>query len=316
MNKKIAVIVPAYNEELLIKKTIESIPGIADKIFIINDASTDNTGSIIKDLGKSNKKIYLINNDKNSGVGFSIVAGYEKAYEMGYEVGVVMTGDAQALPVDFENLIEPVIKSESDYTKGNRLKFKGVSKIMPKHRFYGNTLLTLLTKFASGYYHIMDPQMGYTALNLKLVPELGLNKLIKRYGYPGHLLYLLNLIDAKVSDVNVEPHYGEEKSGIRLVTFVPKLCYLLVKLFFSRVFTKLIFQNLTPAGISYFFSFLMFFLGIPFLSYRALNYYFSKGYIPELTFIALSTFVILFFLFFLFGVMFDVQENKELMGKK
>jgi len=312
MDKKIAVIVPAYNEELLIEKTINSIPNRVDKILVINDASKDNTKQVVENLMPNNNKVVLINLEKNSGVGAAIVTGYKKAYDLNYDIGVVMPGDAQALPKDFDNLVAPIINNSADYTKGNRLKFKGVSKIMPKHRFFGNTILTLLTKFASGYYHIMDPQMGYTALNLKLIPSIDIDSLIKRYGYPGHLLYLLNLADAVVNDVDVEPYYGEEKSGINLITFVPKLCFLLIRLFFSRVFKKLIFQNLTPAGISYFFSFIMLFIGIPFLGYRALNYLFTKNYIPELTFIALSTFVILFFLFFLFGVMFDVQENKEL----
>ena len=186
---------------------------------------------------------------------------------------------------------------------------------MPKHRFFGNSLLTILTKFATGYYHIMDPQMGYTALNLKIFPYLELTKLIKRYGYPGHLLYILNLSDAKVADVEVKPHYGEEKSGIKLITFVPKLIYLLIKLFISRVFRKLILENLSPAGISYLFSFLMLFVGVPILSQRAISKYLNSGYIPELTFIALTSSIILFFIFFLFGVLFDVQENKELHSK-
>lgn len=312
MDKKIAVIVPAYNEELLIKKTIDSIPEMVGEIILINDCSTDNTKNIIKEEMKSNKKINLINLEKNSGVGFAIVKGYEEAYKKNYDIGVVMPGDAQALPEDFESLVAPVLNETVDYTKGNRLKYKGVSSIMPKHRFFGNTLLTLLTKFASGYYHIMDPQMGYTALNLKILPDLNIQSLIKRYGYPGHLLYLLNLADAKVADVEVKPHYGEEKSGIRLITFIPKLIFLLIKLFFSRVLKKLVIQNLSPAGISYMFSFVILFTGIPIFSFRSISKYINNGYVPSLTFIALTTSVILFFIFFLFGILFDVQENREL----
>lgn len=314
-DKKIAVIMPAYNEELLIEKSIDSVPNEVSKIIVINDKSKDQTKEIVENKIRSNQKIVLINNKKNYGVGYSIVEGYKKAYDLDCDIAVVMPGDAQALPEDFYNLIDPVVKGSVDYTKGNRLKFKGVSNIMPKHRFFGNTLLTLLTKFASGYYHIMDPQMGYTALNLKIFPYLELTKLIKRYGYPGHLLYILNLSDAKVADVEVKPHYGEEKSGIKLLTFIPKLVYLLIKLFFSRVFKKLIFENLSPAGISYLFSFLILFVGIPLLSQRAISRYLNAGYIPELTFIALTSVVILFFIFFLFGVLFDVQENKELHSK-
>ena len=314
-DKKIAVVMPAYNEELLIEKSIDSVPSEVSKIIVINDLSKDNTKEIVENKIKSNQKIVLINNKKNYGVGYSIVEGYKKAYDLDCDIAVVMPGDAQALPEDFYNLIDPVVKGSVDYTKGNRLKYKGVSNIMPKHRFFGNTLLTLLTKFASGYYHIMDPQMGYTALNLKIYPYLELSKLIKRYGYPGHLLYILNLSDATVSDVEVKPHYGEEKSGIKLLTFIPKLIYLLIKLFFSRVFKKLILENLSPAGISYLFSFLMLFVGVPLLSQRAISKYLNSGYIPELTFIALTSSIILFFIFFLFGVLFDVQENKELHSK-
>ena len=312
MNKRVAVIVPAYNEEALIEKTINSIPDIVEKIIVVNDCSTDKTMEILENLSNVNKKVQLINLEKNSGVGSSIVKGYQVAFEQGFDIGVVMPGDAQALPEDFNNLIDPVLNDDIDYTKGNRLNYYGVSKIMPKHRFFGNSLLTILTKFATGYYHIMDPQMGYTALNLKLVPKLNLHKLIKRYGYPGHLLYFLNLIDAKVQDVDVIPHYGEEKSGIKLITFVPKLVYILIKLFLSRIFIKLLFKNTSPAGISYFFAILDLFAVIPYLIYRSYSNFIIKGYIPELTYISLSTAIILFFLFFLFGVVFDIQENNSL----
>lgn len=313
-NKKIAVIVPAYNEEVLIEKTLNSIPTYVDKIIVINDASKDKTLEIVENLQKNNTKIQILNKEKNSGVGQALIDGYEYAFLEGYDIGVVMPGDAQALPQDFERLIMPVVNENADYAKGNRLNYYDVQNIMPKHRFIGNTLLTLLTKFASGYYHIMDPQMGYTALNLKILPKLEISKLIKRYGYPGHLLYMLNLCDAKVIDVDVMPHYAEEKSGIKLITFVPKLIYLLIRLFFSRVFKKLIKKNLSPAGLSYFFSFIMLFFPIPFTASRAISTYVNNSYVTELNLIALSMSLVLFFLFFLFGILFDVQENKDLIG--
>ena len=314
--KKIIVIVPAYNEELLIEKTLDSIPSRADSIVVINDNSQDKTKSIVKKYKEKNKRVSLINHQKNLGVGQALISGYLYSYENNYDIAVVMPGDAQALPEDFDNLISPVISDKADYSKGNRLNYFDVQNIMPKHRFFGNTLLTLLTKFASGYYHIMDPQMGYTALNLKILPKLNISTLIKRYGYPGHLLYLLNLADAKVVDVDVKPHYGEEKSGIKLITFVPKLIYLLVKLFFSRVFKKLIKKNLSPAGLSYFLSFIFLFIPIPITIKKALTTYITSGYLSELNFMSLIFSVILFFILFFFGVLFDVQENKNLIGIK
>ena len=309
--KKIAVIVPAYNEELLIEKTINSVPQIVEKIIVINDCSKDNTKKIVDSLMIKNKKIELINFEKNSGVGATLIAGYEYCHKHKYDIAVVMPGDAQALPIDFDKLVEPVLNGRADYSKGNRLKHKNVKEIMPRHRFIGNTFLTILTKFASGYFHIMDPQMGYTALNVETLDKINIKSLIKRYGYPGQLLFLLNMVDAKVVDVQVTPHYDIEKSGIRLFTFVPKLMFLLTKLFVQRVIKKLIKEKMSPAGISYFFCFGMFFAFIGLLI-RTLNYYFSSGYIPELTFMAFLTSIILLFIFFFFGVMFDNQENQKL----
>ena len=309
--KKIAVIVPAYNEELLIEKTINSVPQIVEKIIVINDCSKDNTKKIVDSLMIKNKKIELINFGKNSGVGAALIAGYEYCHEHKYDIAVVMPGDAQALPIDFDKLVEPILNGRADYAKGNRLKHKNVKEIMPRHRFIGNTFLTILTKFASGYFHIMDPQMGYTALNVETLDKINIKSLIKRYGYPGQLLFLLNMVDAKVVDVQVTPHYDIEKSGIKLFTFVPKLMFLLTKLFVQRVIKKLLKEKMSPAGISYFFCFGMFF-GFIALLIRTLNYYFSSGYIPELTFMAFLTSIILFFIFFFFGVMFDYQENQKL----
>ena len=153
--------------------------------------------------------------------------------------------------------------------------------------------------------------MGYTALNVNILKKINIKNLIKRYGYPGQLLFLLNMVDAKVIDVDVTPHYDIEKSGIKLVTFVPKLMFLLIKLFVQRVTKKLLKEKMSPAGMSYFFCFLMFFVFIIFLV-RVLTYFFGFGYIPDLTFMAFLTSIILFFIFFFFGVMFDYQENQHL----
>ncbi len=314
-DKKISVIVPAFNEELLIKKTIYSIPNDVDKIIVINDASTDSTKEIVENEALSNEKLILINHEKNSGVGAALITGYKKSIELNCDVTVVMPGDAQALPDDFTNLVNPVLEGKADYSKGNRLNHRDVQKIMPRYRFVGNTVLSLFTKFASGYFNIMDPQMGYTAINNDVLKKIDLSKMIKRYGYPGQLLHFLNLVDAVVCDVDIIPHYGEEKSGLRVWNILPKLTFLLIGLFFKRVFKKLIFRDLSPAGISYLLSFITLFVAEPILISRVLRIYDQDGFVPELTFIMLLVFFILFILFFFFGLLFDIQENKDLNFK-
>ena len=314
-NNKISVVIPAYNEEKLIAKTINTMPEEADYLIVINDNSKDGTLEIVQELASKNKKIVLINQEKNYGVGKAIKTGYKKSIELNSDICVVMPGDAQALPEDFLKIVNPVLEGIVDYSKGNRLKHKDVKKIMPKYRYFGNTFLSLFTKFASGYYHIMDPQMGYTAISKKILKKIDLDSLIERYGYPGHLLHLLNLVDARVCDVNITPHYGEEKSGLRVWNILPKLTFLLTYLFIKRVFLKLINNNLGPAGISYFLSFLIFFIIEPILLIRLNNLYNSLEYVPELTFILVINFLLIFFVLFLFGLMFDIQENKEISIK-
>ncbi|MFH1721936.1 MAG: glycosyltransferase family 2 protein, partial [Candidatus Altiarchaeota archaeon] len=161
--KKVGVVVPAYNEELLIEKTLRSIPKFVDKVFVVDDKSTDSTTEKVSQA--KDPRITLIEHVKNKGVGAAIVTGYTKALEEGMDVIAVMAGDAQMDPDELERIIKPVIEARADYVKGNRLLDKDALKKFPRFRFFGNAVLTLLTKVSSGYWHVMDPQNGYTAIS-------------------------------------------------------------------------------------------------------------------------------------------------------
>ncbi|MFH1445133.1 MAG: glycosyltransferase family 2 protein, partial [Nanoarchaeota archaeon] len=155
--KSVAAVVPAYNEEKFIGKVITTMPDFVDKIIVIDDVSKDKTKEIVKEYMKTNKKVILIEHEKNQGVGGSIISGYKKALELNIDVAAVMAGDAQMHPEDLKTVIAPVLNGEADYVKGNRLFHKDVQKTMPQLRYFGNSVLTLLTKIASGYWYIMDP---------------------------------------------------------------------------------------------------------------------------------------------------------------
>ncbi len=164
-NNKISIVVPAYNEEKLISKTIKSIPDFADKIIVIDDASKDKTSEIVKEEIKSNDKIILINHEKNQGVGGGIASGYKWSRDNEIDIAVVMGGDAQMNPEDLPNLLDAIIEKGADFAKGNRLLAPDVRKVMPKFRLFASQVLSLLTKIASGYWHVLDPQCGYFAIN-------------------------------------------------------------------------------------------------------------------------------------------------------
>jgi glycosyltransferase involved in cell wall biosynthesis len=252
-DKKIAVVVPAYNEERLIGKTLSTMPSFVDTIVVINDGSSDSTGSLVEQAIQKDSRIVHIENQQNLGLGKSIIEGYKKAHELMADIIAVMAGDAQMDPDDLENIIQPIIEEKALYVKGNRLLSPGAFQIMPKYRFFGNAILTMLTKFATGYFHLMDPQCGYTAINSSALKYLDSEKPHEGYGYNAHLLYQLNLRNAKVVDVYVKPVYGEAVSGIKLSRYIPSVSYLLIKIFFKRVILKYFLFDFHPVGLCYFF---------------------------------------------------------------
>ena len=191
--KSVAIVVPAYNEENLIGKVITTTPKWVDKIIVIDDKSKDKTKEIVKKYAKTNKKIVLIEHEKNQGVGGAIISGYKMAFELNMDVTAVMAGDAQMHPDDLETVITPILNDEADYVKGNRLFHKDVHKTMPQLRYFGNSILTLLTKIASGYWYIMDPQCGYTAISKKAIDTIPLDDIYKRYAFENDILVALNV---------------------------------------------------------------------------------------------------------------------------
>ena len=172
-NKKIAVVVPAYNEETQIGRVIETMPDYVDKIVIVDDKSTDGTVSKIESYKeKFSGRLVLIQHYVNQGVGGAIATGYMWARDNDFDCAAVMAGDAQMDPDDLPALLDPVVSGEVDYSKGNRLFSGEAWKIIPQKRFIGNAVLSLLTKIASGYWHVVDSQTGYTVINLKALKTL------------------------------------------------------------------------------------------------------------------------------------------------
>ncbi len=231
--KAIGVVVPAYNEEELVGRVIETMPDFVDRIYVVDDCSQDRTCDRVQsyfDRPSLNGRLELIRHTDNYGVGRAIVTGYQRATEEGMDVVAVMAGDAQMDPTELDQVVGPVARGEADYVKGNRLFTGEAWQIIPKHRYLGNACLSLMTKIASGYWHVADSQTGYTAISAEAIRLLPLDKLYPRYGYPNHLLVMLNIFGQRVRDVPTRPVYNiGEQSGIRLWKVTPVLIWLLTK---------------------------------------------------------------------------------------
>ncbi len=310
--KKILVVVPAYNEEKLIAGVLKTIPEWVDAIVVVDDASKDRTSEIVNSLKEKDSRIALIVHSENKGVGASIADGYKWALKNGYDVAVVMAGDGQMDPADLPSILDPVVSGEVDYSKGNRFFTGEAYQKMPKIRYFGNAVLSLLTKIASGYWHIADSQSGYTAINKKALQLIDWDKMYPRYGQPNDLLVRLNVYDLKVRDVPVRPVYNiGEKSGIKIPKVIFTISWLLLKLFLWRLKEKYIIRNFHPLVFFYFFGVIFKILTIM-LFVRLFYMWHLTGHIPPINALAALFSFMSASLFLLFAMWFDMEYNKHL----
>lgn len=311
--KKVAVVVPAYNEETQISRVLNTMPNFVDCIVIIDDRSQDQTCNVIRAHPEfGTPRIHLIEHGVNEGVGGAIASGYKWCRDNGIDIAVVMAGDGQMHPDDLPAILDPVVDDVADYTKGNRLVTGEAFKKIPKIRFFGNSALSLLTKIASGYWHVADSQTGYAAINALALRTIDWDGMYKRYGQPNDLLVKLNVANMRVVDVPIEPVYDVgEKSGIKVRKVIFTIGGLLLRLFLWRLKEKYIIRNFHP--LVFFYAFGFFGLGLSSLMFVRLVVLWSQsGHIPEITFLSWLFAFSTGFNSLFFAMWFDYDENKHL----
>jgi glycosyltransferase involved in cell wall biosynthesis len=311
-DKVIAVIVPAYNEEKLIGKVLKTVPTFIDHIVVVDDASSDRTGEVVRTHQQEDSRIIYLCHTKNEGVGGAIVTGYKWARDNEISISVVMAGDAQMDPKDLPKLLDPVVDGEVDYSKGNRLFTGRAWRVIPKTRYLGNAVLSFLTKIASGYWHVADSQSGYGAVTLEVLKAIDLDSVYKRYGMPNDFLVKLNVYHFRVRDVPVNPIYGiGERSGIKIYKVVFTLSSLLLKLFIWRLKEKYIIRDFHPLVLFYLMGFVLTPIGFIFGCYL-LIYRLFIGPVAATSALFAAFFAISGLQSLFFAMWFDMEYNKEL----
>lgn len=357
--KTVAVVVPAYNEEIQIGRVIDTMPGFVDRVIVVNDCSSDTTATIVKQhmgrlpkvalpeketppdsifseadriiaelnkkerqmlvpgdiiTGDKNEKVVLINLQQNSGVGAAIAKGYKWAKDHHIDCTAVMAGDGQMDPAELESICRPVVDEDIDYVKGNRLIHRSANMIIPKTRFLGNSILSIFTKLASGYWHVSDTQSGFTAISGKALNAIELHKIFKSYGMPNDMLVKLNIAMCTIKEVEIKPVYNVgEKSKMKIYKVIPRVSWLLIKSFFKRLWTKYFFRDFHPLFYLYNMAFILFFVSIPF-AIRILQYLVgeSVGERPILNSIMFMFLVVSASQSLLFAMWMDIQDNDRL----
>lgn len=263
---RIGVVVPAYNEAGFVGDVIETVPEFVDRIYPVDDCSTDATWAEIRrtaarvntatpvlkaDGGSSEDRVVPIQHERNRGVGAAIKTGYQRAAEDDLDVVAVMNGDGQMDPEILDRIIDPVVEGVADYAKGNRLLRPDYWEGMSGWRLFGNFLLTYLTRIATGYWEMADSQNGYTAISVDLIRSLDLSEVYDGYGFLNDLLVRLNVQDARIADVEMRAVYGEETSSIRYLDFIPRLSWLLFRGFLWRMYMDSRAEKFHPGVLSY-----------------------------------------------------------------
>lgn len=312
MDHRIGVVIPAYNEEKLIKITVHGIPGYVDRIYVINDCSTDSTAEVLESI--DDPRLFIITHEVNQGVGAAILHGYQRALKENMDIIAVMGGDNQMNPMQLPNLFLPIIEGKADYTKGNRLLHEEYRVGMSKWRSLGNGLLTLVTKISSGYWHIMDPQNGYTAISKKALSNMDLHNLYTYYGYCNDMLVKLNAFGFRTMDISMPARYGQEKSSIKYGKYMTKVSVMLFRKFLWRLKTKYMILNFHPLVLFYVFGMILVPLGLLLGAFIALSLLAGWNVSMNLPILD-AVFLITGIQFTLFAMLFDMQEcNRQMNG--
>ncbi len=310
----VGVVVPAYNEERQIGKVLETMPDYVDQIVVVDDGSTDATLERCREWqGRMGRRLAVIEQPKNKGVGAAVTAGYRRSLELGIDVIALMAGDGQTDPDDLALIIDPVISGKADYSKGNRLFTGEAWRRTPHVRYLGNAFLSMLTKIASGYWHVADSQSGFTAISRPALKSLDLDRLYHSYGYPNDLLIQLNIRNLRVADVPTHPRYGVgERSSMNVFLVMPTVSYLLLRGFLNRLFVKYVVKDFHPLVFFYFFAIVFLIVGTLIgLLYSSLRL-FAGVEIPTATIVLVAMLIIGGLQFLLFAMWFDMEYSKNL----
>ena len=252
-DKSIGVVVPAYKVRDSLYEVINSLPDFIDKIIVVNDACPILSYTSIEYVSG----VITIHLEKNQGVGGAVIAGYNEAMKLGCDIVVKVDGDGQMDASKIKYLIEPILSDKADYTKGNRFRDFEKIKKMPLIRLLGNSCLSLIMKFVSGYWSIMDPTNGFTAISKSALKELKLSKISKRYFFESDMLINLNISNFRVKDIAIPAIYGDENSSMNIKLILLQFPLKLLKGFFKRITLKYLILDFNVVFIFYISSILL-----------------------------------------------------------
>jgi glycosyltransferase involved in cell wall biosynthesis len=308
-DQRIAVVVPAHNEAPYIAGVMTAIPDYVDYIVVVDDCSSDDTAAVIKAAVKD--RIVSLCTPKNEGVGGATLVGYAKAIELECDIAVKMDGDGQMSPDHLYLLLDAIIDQGYDYAKGNRFLAGESLHEMPRHRLFGNVVLTFLNKMASGYWNVFDPQNGYTAIRGEILRRIDFKSIHRRYFFENDMLIALNFQNARVRDVAIPAHYGDEKSELNPFRAGITFPLLFLPRFWRRIYQKYVLRDFSPIALFLFLGLVLFTWGVGFGAYHWILSIATGKVAPTGTVMVAVLPLILGFQLILQAIVLDIQETPK-----
>lgn len=257
----IAVVIPCYRVTKHILGVIEAIGPEVSRIYVVDDACPEGSGRLVQE-SCSDPRVHILWHTQNQGVGGAVKSGYTQAVADGMEVVVKIDGDGQMDPQLIAQFVKPILNGDADYTKGNR--FYNLEKIrsMPGIRLFGNAVLSMIAKFSTGYWNLFDVTNGYTAIHVKLINHLPLQKISNRYFFETDMLFRLNIIRACVMDIPMNAVYADEKSNLKIKDIFLEFTAKHIKNSVKRIFYNYFLRDMTAASLELLLGILFFGFGI------------------------------------------------------
>jgi len=185
---RVAVAIPCYKVTRHVLSVIGAIGPEVESIYAVDDACPEGSGGFIE-KNNTDPRVRVLYHVENQGVGGAVITAYKAALIDGIDVVVKIDGDGQMNPALVPNFVRAIVRGKADYTKGNRFYRPESLRSMPWLRLFGNAGLSFVNKMSTGYWPIMDPTNGYTAIHTAVLRELPLDKLARGYFFESDMLY-------------------------------------------------------------------------------------------------------------------------------
>jgi glycosyltransferase involved in cell wall biosynthesis len=210
-NKKIIVVMPAYNAAKTVEQTFKEIPfNIVDEVILVDDHSKDETYDVAKKLGIHT----VIRHDKNKGYGGNQKTCYDAALKNGADIVVMLHPDYQYTPLLLEAMIYPIARGLFPVMLGSRILGKGALRGgMPMYKYIANRFLTLFQNIMMGQ-KLAEYHTGYRAFSKEILERLPLHKNSDDFVFDNEMLGQIAFAGYEIGEVTCPTKYFDDASSI------------------------------------------------------------------------------------------------------